>query len=117
MDGLAISWIFRGLFFAFVAGTWVYGLRNSRSHWTRWYGFSAAIYLALIPIWQVIESPNPPHTVFSDPLIWAIGAAWGVTGGFMLILLKAIRDTCLNAGVRRQLRAITNGKDEGVNAA
>ena len=121
MDTLAISWMLRGLFFAFIAGAWIYGLRNSRHHWIRWPGFTAALYLGLVPIWQAVESPNAPHTLFSTPLLWAIGAAWGVAGAFMLISLTAIRDAtrtpALDAGTRHKLRVITNGEAEGVDAA
>ena len=117
MDGLAISWLFRGLFFAFLAGAWFYGLRDSRRHWLRWYGTSAAGYLCVVPIWQAIESPSTPHTFFSTPLLWAIAAGWGVVGAFMFIALIAIRDSVLDAGTRHKLRAVINGEDEGTNAA
>jgi len=117
MDGLAISWLFRCMFFAFIAGAWAYGMRNDHGHWTRWYGFAAASYLAVVPMWQIIEAPHAPPITFSTPLMWAIGAAWGAAGALMLIAFKAIRDSCLDTGTREQLRAITNGEDEGINAA
>ena len=118
MDGLAISWLFRGLFFAFVAGAWAFGLRNHHTHWARWLGFACAVYLAIVPMWEAVEAPQAPPIVFSQALIWAIGAAWGVVAAFMFITLKAIRDSLLDAGTRQQLRAVINGEDdEGTNAA
>jgi len=111
-----MSWLFRGLFFAFIAGAWVYSLRNSKSHWTRWYGFSCAMFLAVVPIWQAIERPTSDSFGFSDPLRWAVAAAWGASGAFMLIVLAAIRDSVLDAGTRQKLRVVVNGESEGVNA-
>jgi len=121
MDGLAISWLIRGLVFAFLAGAWSYGLRFSRTHWLRWFGTACSIYLCAIPIWQTIERPRAsliPGDPFSPALLTAIGAGWGVMAGFMLITLIAIRDSALDTGTRHKLRAVLNGEDdEGTNAA
>ena len=79
MDGLAISWVIRGIAFAVAAAIgFAYLLTPPRTNPMVLPRTLVLAWACIVGVWQVIERPTAGDggIPFSDPLIWSIGLAW-----------------------------------------